>query len=410
MVKKHEVIPWDPWPVQRHRTSKDPVLKAAQRLVRRHNHTSVDNLVDRIVVLPASSQPVPEFNGARPQGGSERMRLYSIRSPSTLPVKVFLWQTPDKKVMVRSGLQNRCLESFISSWGSATVIAVSGPNGFCKHYRFWRSIMVNEKWLETIPKHLHQPINERWWMVNGFRYLGLPFELREMIVNFAMGPFAEPFALHHEREASPLTPRCSLTAPNMSLTLVNKQLHFEAVSAMYARTTFVFRSNTQFRKFLFGPGTPFPTNLRPSRHLVRHIELQMNASCLLLFLGLCMHRGNVVTSYECSSFCSRFKSYNVVRSILIKQLSLRYLRIRIPHVREYYTGVKNNSICQKTFCLAFWAAGRGFLSQIPRVEFTGHVDSVQKEDWMAELHLERKGILPDPSDLLEWKNQTLKAW
>ena len=92
-------VVWDPWPVDNFRGVTDVVFKVAKRVVRHRNYQCIDNVVDRIVLLPASSDPK-----SKSQGGSCGMWLYSIRSHSILPVRVILWMTPAGKVMVRHGV------------------------------------------------------------------------------------------------------------------------------------------------------------------------------------------------------------------------------------------------------------------------------------------------------------------
>jgi len=393
-LKKGKLTPWDPWPVDGYWRREEPVFKAAQKLMRDHNHKCIDNYIDRIVVFPASSR-----QGSRSQGGSHGMWLYSIRSPSTLPVRAVLWLTPASKPMIRHGTESQSLESYISSWASAA--ATNGPDGFCKHYHFWKSIKVTEKWLETIPKHLHQRVHERWWMVNGFRFLELPSELREMILEFAMGPFAEPFAKEYRKGPN------SLTTPNMSLALVNKQLHREVVPVLCTHTTFRLRSLKHSERFFFQRANPYKLNLMTSRRLIRYLELDTDLSSLLRFFGIEMRNAdNRIYRYMYS-----YSPYgSALRWGLTEKLSIRRIRIRIPHVMEYFGTAALRSICQKVFCSAFWAGAREFLRRIPTVELVGRIDESKRKEWMEELSLERKGILPDPDDFHTWQHQMLKQW
>ena len=82
---------WDPWPVRYFRP--DVVAARAFELLKNRNINSIDNFIDRIEMLPASGY----VDGV--QGGEETLRLYSLRSPSRLPVLFHLWMRPDKKLM-----------------------------------------------------------------------------------------------------------------------------------------------------------------------------------------------------------------------------------------------------------------------------------------------------------------------
>jgi len=404
-LKKGKVTPWDPWPVDGYRRRDDPVLKAARKLLRARNNECIDNYVDRIILLPASGGSKSKLSGPCFQGGSEGMWLYSIRSPSTLPVRVILWQTPTRKILLRCGRQSQSLESFIASW--ARTAATNGPDGFCKHYRFWKSIKVTDEWLGTIPKHLHQRIHERWWMVNGFQFLKLPPELREIILAFAMGPIVEPFGRVYRKAPNPLTIPDNLTIPNLSLSLVNRQLHREITPVLYAHTTFFLRHTIQMDRFLFERAWAYERDKVHSRQWIRYLELHMNATHILSLFGLQIKRGD-----------GGFDQYIRInapaapysRSVLTKRLSIRRVRIRIPHVMESLRTTALPTICQKVFCLALWAGAREFLRLIPVVEFVGYVEETKKKEWTDEISLERTDLLPDPGELHEWQNQILTHW
>lgn len=404
--KKGKVTPWDPWPVDGYRRRDDPVFKAARKFIRARNYDCIDNYVDRIILLPASSGPISRLGGPRCQGGSEGMWLYSVRSPSTLPVRLILWQTPTRKTMVRCGTQSQSLESFIASW--ARTATNNGPDGFCKHYCFWKSIKITQEWLGTIPTHLHQRVHDRWWMVNGFRFLELPTELRDMILAFAMGPIAEPFRQACRKARDPPNSPDPLTIPNLSLTLVNRQLHREVMPVLYAHTTFFLLNTVQMDRFLFKQAWPYERDLVHSRQWIRYLELHMGAGQLLCLFGLRTRRGDRgIQQYIRSN-----AQHSVIRrSVLVDRLSLRRIHIRIPHVTESFRTIALlPTICQKVFCLAFWAGAREFLRRIPVVELVGHIEGTKKKEWMEELSLERAGILPNPGDLLEWQDQILTHW
>ncbi len=400
---KGKATSWDPWPVDGYRRRDDPVLKAARSFIRVRNHECLDNYIDRIVLLPASSTSISTFGRSSFQGGSEGMWLYSIRSPSTLPVRVILWQSPTRKLMVRCGTQSQSLKRFIASWaGAATAIE---PDGFCKHYQFWKSVNVNEEWLSTIPTHLHPRVHERWWMVNGFCFLELPFELREMILAFAMETVIEPMGDHYRRRPNPLTALDVSTTPDLNLTLVNGQLHREATQVLYAYTTFFFRSPEQFDFFFYRWLGCYESNLFHSQQWIRSIEMHLNAHKLLRLFDVRASFSDGGPPIYIRSDTG--KANNTIPS-LAEQLSVKHICIRIPHVMEVLDS--STLPCQKMFCLAFWAGAREILCHIPAVEFVGYIEDTMKKEWMAELSLRRASIPADQDDPLEWHNQILPHW
>ena len=91
---KDPPILWDPWPVNNFRAGTDVVFSIARSALQQHNRQCIDNWIDRIVLLPASSGPQ-----CRAQGGSYGTWLYSMRSPSTIPVRVVLWMSPAVKAV-----------------------------------------------------------------------------------------------------------------------------------------------------------------------------------------------------------------------------------------------------------------------------------------------------------------------
>lgn len=169
---------WDPWPVKLKHTVNDDILSAAQVLVRIHN-TGCITCSLQITLLPASG------NIPNRQGGSADRGLYSLRSPSELPVRIHIWQPPGAKIMASKGLQTAALTVILASFGSLKKRNIK-PSDICKHYRCWKSRLISKKWLESVPSQLHRIVHERWWSFNGSSFLKLPLELREMIVRMVI--------------------------------------------------------------------------------------------------------------------------------------------------------------------------------------------------------------------------------
>ena len=379
--KKNHPTVWDPWPVDNLRDANDEVFAAARIMLQQRNHQSVDNLVDRIVLLPASSA-----QGSKIQGGSCGMWLYSVRSPSVLPMRINLWMTPGRKVMVRQGPLSISFDRFISSWPGSE----ERPEGPCKHYHVWKSVKITDRWLETVPKYLHQQIYSRWWAMNGFPFLDLPFELREMVLRFIIGHRAEPYIRrYHYRMGGRLT-------PNMSIARVNKQLHHEVMQALIAHTKFVFEKSCRLLKF-------FQRSERILR-TVRYLILDMMMTELLPVFGVIMTHSSRPRIYryrlQPSTLSSSF------RSICADSRSLRHLRVNFPSVTMTHPGWGN--ACQEAFCMAFWAGARAVLRHIPSLGFEGFICKDLKQFFLEEHERDKREFALDEREYQDWQRTTVE--
>ena len=372
MIERQKCPDSDPWPVTKLR--KDTVLEAAQILVRARNTELVNECSNAITLLPASGAIT------NVQGGSLERRLYSLRSPTIEPFKVHLWQVPAVriwnetkgswnviagKIMVRRGLRSEPFTHLLITLGVTKDKATIGD--LCKHFRCWRLLNAHDGWLNEYPRNLREVVYQRWWSFNGFRFLELPPELREMILIFAMGPVAIPFSWY---------PRS--VAPNMALSLVSMQLNREVIAALCAHTTFLFHSIGQFLKFFrhrdWNPRAKFP-----SSEGLRSVELDLGPNELLDIWALLKDK---------FALCHR-------------------VRIQMHHVfNDTYIPFP----CQKVYSLAVWAAARAHLRDIATIELVGHIDETQKQEWLAEHALERKGIIPEANDFEAWQKGIWTQW
>ena len=394
----------DPWPVTRSKGRKDPILEAAQLLVRARNTELVNECSNAVTLLPASGA-VLGF-----QGGSPETPLYSLRSPKLEPFRVHLWQTPavrtwnrrtlswkvtPGRVMVRRGLKSEPLTHLLKTLGVARGEAKLSD--LCKHFRCWRSLNTREGWLNEYPKQLREAVYERWWSFNGFRLLDLPPELRELILTFAMGSIAVPFARLWPAIGSPQT-----ATPNMRLSLVNKQVNREVVAALSAHTVFYFHSIQQLlRVFPHTDGTS-RFIFRPFKGL-RSVELDLSPSHLLRLFGVNFLFGVRETRYERSSAFDLGVIFDG-ESPLCHRICIRIEHIFQNHIRPNHTG------CQKVHNLAFWTGARARLRNIAEVQLVGHIDETQKKEWLAEHALERKGVVPEERDLAGWQRGIWTQW
>ena len=395
---------YDPWPVTKTNRRKDTVLEAAQVLVRARSSELVNECGNAITLLPASG-PVSGH-----QGGSPERPLYSLRLPKLEPFKVHLWQTPavrfwnesklswnatPGKIMVRQGVKSEPFTHLLKTLGVTKSKAKVAD--LCNHFRCWRSLNTREGWLNEYPKHLHGVVYQRWWSFNGFRFLELPPELREIILIFAVGPFAVPFA-----RLWPATRDTQLPSPNMRLSLVNKQLNREVIAALLAHTTFHFHSIQQLLRVFSQRDGKSRVIFRRLREL-RYVELELSPNDLLRLFGVSFVFGVRETRYERSS------SFDLGAIFDGDSPLCHRIRINIQHVFQNNPR-PSHTCCQKVHNTAFWAGARARLRNIAVVELVGYIDEEQKKEWIAEHVLERKGIVPEATDFLGWQRGIWTQW
>lgn len=394
----------DPWPVTKSLAKKDTILEAAQLLVRARNTELVNECGNAITLLPASD------TASGFQGGSSERPLYSLRSAKVEPFKVHLWQNPAVrtwnrkslswdvtlgKIMVRRGLKSEPLTQLLKTLGVAK--AEAKMSDLCKHFRCWRSLNIGEGWLNDYPKQLRGAVYQKWWSCNGFRFLELPPEIRELILTFAMGPIAVPFTRLWPTTRSPQT-----ATPNLSLSYVSKQVNREAIAALSAHTMFYFHNIHQLLRVFPHTEETSRVTLRPFTQL-RFVELHLSPRHLLRLFGVSFVSGVRETRYE------RFFGFDMGVIFDGESPLCHRIRIKIEHLfqnnmRPYHT------CCQKLHNLAFWAGARVRLRNIAKVELVGHIDETQKKEWLAEHALERKGVVPEAKDLVGWQRGIWTQW
>lgn len=359
-------IPWDPWPVRKHKPT--ALFSAAQVLIRDRNSENIDNVIDRVVLLPASGS-IPGI-----QGGLDGVDLFSIRSPRKLPVRIHIWMTPGNMVMMKKGGQKMLLSLFLKTFD------ISSWNGTFKHYQFWKSVILDHKVLKYLkaPKQFHRAMFERWWSIHPFRFLDLPPELRVMVLEYAMEHKMKPYFNKHQQTPYLL----STNFNNTRLTLVSRQLKEESAAIMFSQVTFVFHTKKALLRFV---------KQVPKHYLlaIRSLELNFDHCTLLGLFGAKVFPSSQPPDYSTSGNGLGFK--------------LKHLRINFPHPREHLSDPRLNYACQRTVCLWIWAGARRHLRTIPHVEFIGCIKDDQKKEWLETWALERKGILPDPEEMKSWQ-------
>lgn len=374
LLESPREVAWDPWPVTRFVPT--ALFKAVQDQVKQRNEENVDNLIDRLVILPACNS-VADVHAQT--SGTE---LYSIRSPKRLPVRIHLWIAAGGKIMVRKNCSSIPFTVLLKTF---ETLSWEGP---CKHYKFWRSVTLNPQDLSQlqIPKRLHQAVYDRWQLMNVFRFMDLPAELRNIITSYAMGRWTEPYAkIYRPKKHQPPE------KPNTSLLLVNKQLSREATPILMSQVTFLFRHHGQLLRF-------FAQISKPSLYALRSLKLLFDHESLLDFF--CAQVFSTSPPPGDSS-----SEYYFADTLFTERLPLTHLRICFPHPVQHVKSKKLRFACQRTLCQWFWAAARRCLRDIPNVIFEGCIKTDQKKEWLDALALERQGILPDPDEIKTWQKQ-----
>lgn len=370
---KSRVTDWDPWPVKYFRPN--ALFRAAERIIRQRNEESVDKFLNKIVLLPACNSV------AAMHGGTASTELYSIRSPSKLPTRIHLWRTRGGEIMIRKGIRSMTLIQLIETFEVATS---TGP---CPFYDFWRSLKMDEQFLNylEVPDHLRPEFHKRWWSIHGFPFLELPAELRIMVLKFAIGHIAEPYG-HVYRPAKCLPVR----SPCANLLLVSRQLRREALPILFSQVTFVFRKHGQLMRF-------FEQIPKSSLYALQSLELRFDHETLLDFFGAQVFRESPAPGFSSAD-------YYLKETLFRDRIKLRHICIHFPHPREHWKSKNLKKACQKTVCCWTWAAARRYLRDIPNVEFQGFIQTSQKKDWLEILSLERQGIILDQRELKEWQS------
>lgn len=397
----------DPWPVTKFKCRKDTVLKAAQVLVQARNTELVSACSNVIILLPASGG-VPGV-----QGGSGERPLYSLRPPNLKPFKIHIWQIPavrtwnkitwswnvtPGKIIARRGQKSEPLTHLLKTIG--VTKGEAKMSDLCNHFQCWRFLNTGGEWLNEYPRHLRGVIYHRWWSFNGFRFLQLPPELREIILAFAIGPIAVPFARgwHPKRYSQ-------VKMPDMRLSLVSKQLNREVVATLLAYTTFYFHSIEQLLKFFRHSNDVSRAVFRPAKGF-RSLELDLSPITLLWFFGVYFRPhvfGAQDTRYE------RCPAFDLGIFFNTDSPLCHRICIKIPHVFQSKPQ-PDHTCCQRVHNLAFWASARARLRNIAVIEMLGHIDETQKKEWLAEHALDRKGVIPEAKDLAGWQRGIWKIW
>ncbi len=308
----------------------------ARRLIQQRNLSSIDAFVEHIELLPTCAGS----NNWLFQGASDQMKIYSVRSRSHPPVKIYLWGTPDGKVMVRYKLQSMSLVRFLDK--------LEAPNTSIRSCsRVWRTLLEED--INFFPPHLRRNAYQRWRSFNTFpRFMELPPELQEKIIHLAV--FLSPLTM--PRQSCLRMPPDNY--PRMDLTLVNRHIYSLTASIIYSQTTFSFGSLSDFDWFVSKVSDA-------SRNTIRSIEISFGISEILAFLE---------DIYPAHRRCegTRVRGHTG-DSLRIRNLTnLRYLCINVSQHRSRWM----STACRRTFCTWVWEAAQPYIAQLPSVSFEGN--------------------------------------
>ncbi len=140
-----------------------------------------------------------------------------------------------------------------------------------------------------------------------------------------------------------------------------------------------------------------------SRTNVRYIELDLDPEQLRSLFGVPGDRraGDSVQP-NCDNLSARFQFF-------VNELRPQRVRIKLPPESYLWSGQGCDlTVCQKIFCHRIWAGTRVHLHDVPVVELGEHINEQQRQNWMNELALERKGNIPGLKELVEWQKNIWK--
>ena len=242
-----------------------------------------------------------------------------------------------------------------------------------------------------------------------FRFLDLPFEIREMIIRFYIGPSVEP-RVHRSLERK----FGHSETLNMNLTLASKEIYTEVMQVLTLRTVFVFRKSHDLGHFM--------VKYHDLIKKIRLLELSFSSTELP---ELCGVRCDQITRYHYINYPYEFTcwyEYEIRRYayglsaifISLCRLSppLRRLRINIPNLNQgrAYDGDSKPRGCQKKYCLALWRGARLDLVYVPLIDFGGYISEELKRSFVEEHARYRKGGVPDGLRYEDWRWKVIDKW
>lgn len=334
---------WDPWPVRRISARKDPILAAARAMIHLVNSSDFDHRLDPITLLPAS-------NGI--SGCQERVNLYSIRSPSTLPFKINLWMVRGSRIMLRRGCLLVPLQHFLvafkrKSWESLDEASL------------WNLLLADKVKLKElhIPESVHEELYRRWWLLHGFPFRELPGELRNLILSLILVQQPRVYLPGHcdgvcDRDDG-AEGACAKyhPLPPTNLYLINKQICQETKYLMFRRTTFQFHHGFQLARSIESM-TGF------SQASLRFVSLKLTTNRFLKLFGAKCCALSHPSLDEVHEFVDGKCGFSAWRypTWLWKLVNLESLEIVFPPPRDRRWGDFSAEACQRAICWIIFAA------------------------------------------------------
>lgn len=307
----------------------------ARRLIQQRNHSSIHAFVEHIELLPTCASS----NNWLFEGGSDQMKLYSIRSRSHSPISIYLWGTPDNKVVVRYKFRSISLVSFLDMFEVPN-------NSRSSCFRIWQTLLQED--IGFFPPHLRKRAYQKWRSVNTFpNFMELPPEVREKIIHFAVFPPLSIMPRRHGLRNSPGN------RPNMELTLVNRHIYSQTASIIYSRSIFSFWSLHDYDWFASKLSAAF-------RNTIRSIEICFKISETLVFLEdmYPAHR-----RYEGTP--TRGRTGQCLR---IEDLpDLRHVYVDFFQQPRYQSMSRD---CRSILCTCAWEAVQPYSARTPNVSFS----------------------------------------
>jgi len=312
-----------------------PVLDhEAQCLIQQRNLSSIDASIEHIELLSTCAGT----NNGLLQGRIDEMKLYSIRSRSHPPVRVYLWNTPDGKVMVRYKLQSMSLARFLD------MFEVPETSIGC-YSRVWRTLLEED--IDFFPPHLRKTAYQRWRSMNTFpKFMELPPEVREKIIHFAVFPRPLTLPRQYGLNIPPNNHRI------MDLTRVNRHIYSLTASMIYSQTTFSFVSLDVYDWFVSKLSDA-------SRNTIQSIEISFSITETLAFFE---------DMYPANRRCEGTAAQgHTGPSLRIENLSnLRHLCVDFSqHDRYRFL----NTAGRRTLCTWVWEAAQPYIARKPSVSF-----------------------------------------
>ena len=178
-----------------------------------------------------------------------------------------------------------------------------------------------------------------------------------------MGRVVQPY-----QRSFPARDQKPLPKPNMSLALLNKQLHGEFMAMLFSRVTFSFDDHIRLYPFLNGMSTA-------SFEAVKSIELKFNHDMLLTMFGAYVRERDRAGRRYC----------NGCPHVADPSLNLQHLRICFPHPGAHRHNPHFHRACQRFYCEWALTAMHGSIKHIPHIELDGCIKDDQKAVWLELL-------------------------